>query len=293
MYFIEKCLIVIEFCYNFDMTLKDIQKLNIIKSEILYDLDLSLLDNDKLLSLIDFIDIEEFDINTISDFDKKCIYEEVDGYLDTYKDKLELEKLLAYIAEKDYDLDDLLLFTPYDENTLNLNEFSDSAISYLKEELDLAVQILESDIKLAKIEQELEEKEAQKQELYEQECFYEEQYPETVCHFEDNDIFISLTDEIEQLQLQRTKILSELETLKQKSSNSITEDEIKKIQAKKFISPKELSILYPDMSISSQATYRGRLKDKLPFHQKKKRGKITYVVSEVEEWRKNQNWKHK
>lgn len=73
------------------------------------------------------------------------------------------------------------------------------------------------------------------------------------------------------------------------SSKKITENDVKVIQAKKHLSPKELSILYPRMSISSQATFRGRLKDKLPYHQATKRGKITYIVEEVELWMDNNN----
>jgi len=61
------------------------------------------------------------------------------------------------------------------------------------------------------------------------------------------------------------------------------------LQKKKYVSPKELSQLLPNMSISQQQTYRGRLKDKIPYYQSKKRGGIVYVVSEVEEWKKNNN----
>jgi len=43
------------------------------------------------------------------------------------------------------------------------------------------------------------------------------------------------------------------------------------------------------MSISQQQTYRGRLKDKIPYHQSVSGGKITYLVSEVEEWKDNNN----
>lgn len=61
------------------------------------------------------------------------------------------------------------------------------------------------------------------------------------------------------------------------------------LQKKKYVSPEELSMLFPDMSISQQQTYRGRLKNKIPYHQSVKGGKITYVVSEVEEWKENNN----
>ena len=45
------------------------------------------------------------------------------------------------------------------------------------------------------------------------------------------------------------------------------EEEIKKIQAKKYITVKEFTKIY-NISRSSQANYRGRLHDALPYHQK-------------------------
>lgn len=84
-----------------------------------------------------------------------------------------------------------------------------------------------------------------------------------------------------------------MQTLKDNHSKPDKEALIKEIQTKKYISPKELGILFPDMSISSQQTFRGRLRDKIPYHQKKKKGKIIYMLSEVKEWIENQNWDHK
>lgn len=60
-----------------------------------------------------------------------------------------------------------------------------------------------------------------------------------------------------------------------------------RIQAKKYITVKEFSEIY-NVSISSQQNYRGRLYDPLPYHQKVQRGKITYIVDEVEKWLENQ-----
>ena len=65
------------------------------------------------------------------------------------------------------------------------------------------------------------------------------------------------------------------------------EAEMRKIQAKKYITTDEMVEIY-NMSISSQRDYRGRLNDPLPFNQKKFRGKITYTVEEIEKWLKNQ-----
>lgn len=63
----------------------------------------------------------------------------------------------------------------------------------------------------------------------------------------------------------------------------ISEKEIKKIQAKKYINVKEFAEIY-NMCKSSQAGYRGRLNEPLPYHQKVERGKIIYNVVEVEIW---------
>lgn len=61
------------------------------------------------------------------------------------------------------------------------------------------------------------------------------------------------------------------------------EKHMTKIQAKKFITIKEVTEIY-GISKSSQATYRGRIEDeKLPFIQKKKGGKIIYEVEKIEE----------
>jgi len=65
------------------------------------------------------------------------------------------------------------------------------------------------------------------------------------------------------------------------------EAEMRKIQAKKYITTDEMVEIY-NISISSQRDYRGRLNDPLPFNQKKFRGKITYTVEEIEQWLKNQ-----
>ncbi|WP_457743321.1 hypothetical protein [Sulfurimonas sp.] len=65
------------------------------------------------------------------------------------------------------------------------------------------------------------------------------------------------------------------------------EAEMRKIQAKKYITTDEMVEIY-NISISSQRDYRGRLNDPLPFNQKKFRGKITYTVEDIEKWLKNQ-----
>lgn len=65
------------------------------------------------------------------------------------------------------------------------------------------------------------------------------------------------------------------------------EAQMRKIQAKKYITTDEMVEIY-NISISSQRDFRGRLNDPLPFNQKKFRGKITYTVEEIEKWLKNQ-----
>jgi len=272
------------------MTLKETKILHTIKTEILSDLDLSLLSNSKLLEIL--VDVDDFDIHSMSEMEKDFIYEDVEAYINREKTLIELGKLLQYIEEKDYDLDNLLYTTPYEANTLNFNTLSNDALTYIKDELELNMNYLEQELKLEHIEAELQEKELYEQKLqnsYEE--FFDTQYPETICDFTDHEPNQNIYSEIEQLRDERDSILEELQYMKENHKKIDIEARIKMIQAKKYISPKELSILYPDMSISSQATYRGRLKDKLPYQQKKKRGKITYIVSEVEEWRENQNWK--
>ena len=69
--------------------------------------------------------------------------------------------------------------------------------------------------------------------------------------------------------------------------NSI-ENDIIKIQAKKYITVKEFSEIY-NIQKTSQQNYRARLNDPLPYHQKVEGGKIVYVVEEVEKWFDNQH----
>lgn len=66
------------------------------------------------------------------------------------------------------------------------------------------------------------------------------------------------------------------------------EQQMKKIQAKKFITVKEFTEIY-NISKTSQQNYRGRMHDPLPYHQKVAGGKIVYVVEEVEKWFENQH----
>ena len=66
------------------------------------------------------------------------------------------------------------------------------------------------------------------------------------------------------------------------------EREMIKMQAKKYITVKELAEIY-NISKSSQQDYRGRMHDPLPFRQKVQGGKIEYVVKDVEAWLQNQH----
>ena len=59
------------------------------------------------------------------------------------------------------------------------------------------------------------------------------------------------------------------------------EEEIKKIQAKKNITVKELEKIY-NIGKTSQQNYRERIYDPLSYHQKVQGGKIIYIVEEVE-----------
>ena len=67
---------------------------------------------------------------------------------------------------------------------------------------------------------------------------------------------------------------------------SLTEEEIKKIQAKKYITVQEFSLIY-NYSSSWQKNRRSRLHDRLPYRQNVRGGKITYEVKKVEIWFEN------
>jgi len=106
--------------------------------------------------------------------------------------------------------------------------------------------------------------------------------------------FVSKTDHIflkkvfaELEKSQNDKV--DFDVLKKEAVKEFTDEQkMKKIQAKKYITTKEMEEIY-NISVSSQKDYRGRLNDPLPFNQKIFRGKITYTVEDIEKWLKNQN----
>lgn len=98
--------------------------------------------------------------------------------------------------------------------------------------------------------------------------------------------YINIIQDITKQVIELNNTLDKEEQLKEVAD---LEQEIKNIQAKRYISPKELSQLLPNMSISQQQTYRGRLKNKIPYHQATSRGGVTYIVEDVKEWMENNN----
>lgn len=66
------------------------------------------------------------------------------------------------------------------------------------------------------------------------------------------------------------------------------EQYMKKLQSKKYINVKEFTEIYGYAS-DWQKNRRGRIRDRLPFHQEKRGGKIIYNVKEIEQWFENNN----
>ncbi len=74
-------------------------------------------------------------------------------------------------------------------------------------------------------------------------------------------------------------------------SSTINEKQrMRKIQEKDIINVKEYTEIYGD-SKTTQKNDRGKRNNPLPYHQKVEGGKITYKVSEIEEWQVNNNHK--
>lgn len=61
-----------------------------------------------------------------------------------------------------------------------------------------------------------------------------------------------------------------------------------KLHGKEYLSVKEFEDKY-DISKNTQAQYRSRMHDPLPYRQIVLNGKITYVVKDVEQWLQNQH----
>lgn len=66
------------------------------------------------------------------------------------------------------------------------------------------------------------------------------------------------------------------------------EKNMAKLHGKEYLSVKELEDKY-DISKNTQAQYRSRMHDPLPYRQIVLNGKITYVVKDVEQWLQNQH----
>jgi len=83
--------------------------------------------------------------------------------------------------------------------------------------------------------------------------------------------------------------LNNLLEIKDKDKEVIDiEQQMRKIQAKKYITVKEFTEIY-NFSSDWQKNRRSRIHDHLPYQQIKNGGKITYVVSEIETWLENNN----
>lgn len=267
------------------MTSKERTTLNTLKKEVLYTLDL---DNVSNIELYQFLNkyhyyLDDLDIPTMSNLDKKYILEDVEEFLYETASSNKLEKLLEYIQDKDYDLDHLLYFMNLTENEIDTDKLSSVAISQIADELEISIAEYEYQLELHNLEEQLSSIDKKQNEF--EDLAHEYNLDTNYENIENN--------QLNQLLEDKKQLLKEIQTLKDNHKQVSKEAQIKEIQVKEYLSPKELAILMPDMSISSQATYRGRLKDKIPFHQKRKKGKITYKLTEVQDWLDNQNWKHK
>jgi hypothetical protein len=63
-------------------------------------------------------------------------------------------------------------------------------------------------------------------------------------------------------------------------------EDIEMIQKKKFINVKEFALIF-NISNRTQANFRGRIHNSLPYIQTTRRGNITYQMEQVENWFKN------
>ncbi|MDN5109393.1 hypothetical protein PJV99_04525 [Aliarcobacter butzleri] len=99
-----------------------------------------------------------------------------------------------------------------------------------------------------------------------------------------NDIFDFIESKNHQLLIKLNNLLDEKD--KDTDINKL-EQEMKIIQVKKYITVDEFEKIF-NISKSSQRDLRSKLRNPLPYHQKIAKGKIVYVVEEVEKWFENQ-----
>lgn len=241
------------------MTIKETDNLQIIK---------------KLLSehfdTLDITDIELYDIVS-----KKCLVDLIDLDLSEYQEQEQeivawveenqdlkqavkkLETLFLYIDNQGYDLETLLNTVDYNKSNFDISILSEQEIDLIIAEIEYYVSELDYIKEKTALTTKLEAIEIDK----------------TNKHIE---LSNKLRQEIEDLKLEN----------KQKELK-FSLDQLRIAQAKEFLSTKELAIVFPNMSVEKQKTYRGRIHDPLPYEQLNKKCKIVYERKKIDIWRKN------
>lgn len=101
----------------------------------------------------------------------------------------------------------------------------------------------------------------------------------------ERELFTLFLDKINTLH--QTIQMNHQELYTQRHSNEEANEKPIEYSLKKFLTVKELENMY-SISQSQQKGLRGRIKNPLPYYQEMENGKISYKVSEVEEWKNNQ-----
>lgn len=220
--------------------------------------------------LIDLIDIDWEDIEEHE--------EEIIDWIEELNDKKleikKLETLFIYIEYKGYELESLLNSIDYSEDNLDITTLSSMELTYIEEKLLGGLADIEYFSKL---------------QVLEDMVFLKEEAIKSNKYLDTGTFFSSLADETEN-EIEALK--KEIEALK--SSNRIHTlkqnlEQLNILQEKDFLSTHELAIIYPNMSLNRQVTYRGRIHDPLPFQQLKRGAKITYSRKAVDIWIANNN----
>lgn len=244
------------------MKVKDLNNLNIIKEYLSSALeDLDILTDEELFKITSSV----IDYDDITTYDKELLINEVEAYIDEKKLKKELSIYLQYIHKQDYDLDVFLYFTPYNEDNLDINSLELRDLEYLTHTLETEISYYENELVKEELEAELISINKEIQEH--QDLAYE----------------FGITEDKQDTELHKKK-----DKVKKKRTKHSKED-IEAILAKEYITTKELSIVLPNMSLTKQASLRGRIHNRLPFYQEKRDCRITYKYSEVIEWKLNED----
>ena len=258
------------------MTIKENNNLLSIKNNIFHSYDFTNISDAEFYEIVAekcSLDLVDLDLLDFKEHEEDILdwMEELEAIKQA---TLKLEALFIYIENQGFELDSFLNSIDYNEDIFDIATLSLEELVYVEQQLEGLLADIEYFTKLDDLENMLLLKEEAKK----------------ANKYLDIDVFLDTLENEPDSEIEALK--KEIEALK--SSNKLKTlkhnlEELQIIQAKDFLSASELAVIYPNMSLNRQVTYRGRIHDPLPFQQLKRGAKITYNRKAVDIWIINNN----